>query len=440
MRRLRLLDAAAGDDAAVRRLVTALLVAVFVQSVGAGAVLPLLPLFLRRQGTSPGLVGAVMSAFFVAGVLTQYAAGHATDRAGGRLVMVGGLALYAVASLGFLLDVGAGGYVGLRALQGVGAGAVQVASLALVGVAVPAERRGRAYALVFAAQLGGFALGPLSGTIAGIAHLRWLFVATAALSLVAVAPTLAGTIAIAGKPATARGPRVPVTRPLIGIALVGVSAGLVAGVYEACWSLLMNSRGAHTWQIGLSWTLFCVPFATFSPVAGWLVDHFDRRILAIAGLLSSSAFAVTYPFIPVVPVLMGLGVIEAVGVAIAFPAAQSLLADMVPADRMGRAQGVFTTSENAAIGVGAGVSGALFGVTRWLPFSTAALLSALVVVPLPLLWRQVPGRAQSARRDDEFGDLHGVESGTLAQVVVADEKHETAIVGHPAILAQPPDV
>src|SRR5947208_206380 len=120
MRPHRLLEAAAGDDPAVARVVGALLVAVFVQGIGASAVLPLLPLYLRGHGTSEAAVGAVMGSFFAAGLFTQYLAGHLTDRIGHRYVIVGGLLLYAVASVGFLADVGAGGYTALRATQGIG--------------------------------------------------------------------------------------------------------------------------------------------------------------------------------------------------------------------------------------------------------------------------------------------------------------------------------
>src|SRR6185437_11027289 len=104
-----------------------------------------------------------------------------------------------------------------------------------------------------------------------------------------------------------------------------VVSGLIVGVYESCWSLLMNSRGAAAWQIGLSWTLFALPFAAFSPIAGRLVDKMDRRALAIASLVVTCGFAALYPFLTHVWLLMGLGTVEAIGVAIAYPAAQSLL-------------------------------------------------------------------------------------------------------------------
>lgn len=395
MRPRRLLQTAAGDDPAVIRVVGALLVAVFVQGVGASAVLPLLPLYLRAHGTSQTAVGAVMGSFFVAGLFTQYLAGHLTDRIGHRPVIVAGLVLYALASVGFLADAGAGGYTALRGAQGVGAGAVQVASLALVGLIVPLERRGRAFSAVFGAQLAGMGIGPLAGSIAGVGHLHWLFVATAAASVAAVMPVVVGT---RGRDARGTAEEKPapltVSRAFVGVAFVGVAIGLVTGVYETCWSLLLDSRGAAAWQIGLSWTLFALPFAAFSPTAGKLADRVDRKPLTMVAVLASSSFAASYAFIPDVAWLVGLGAVEAISIAVAFPAAQSLLTQTAPPEALGRAQGLFTTAETAAIALAAAASGALFGVARWLPFVSGAVLGALLVVPMPWLWRGIPGHAQ----------------------------------------------
>jgi DHA1 family multidrug resistance protein-like MFS transporter len=238
------------------------------------------------------------------------------------------------------------------------------------------------------------AVGPLAGSIAGVTHLRWLFVATAALTLTAVIPVAAGA-AHAGRADTTEATEMPlsISRALVGVAIVGVATGLVTGVYEACWSLLMHSRGAADWQIGLSWTLFALPFALFSPIAGRLADRLDRRWLAAAAVVASSAFAALYPFLTSVALLVGLGAVEAIGVAVAFPAAQSLLTQAATPQTLGRAQGFFTTAETASIAVAAAVSGTLFGVARWIPFVTASLAGVAMVAVLPVLWRGLPGHA-----------------------------------------------
>ena len=389
------------------RIVQALVLAEFLQGLGASAVLPLLPLYLRDHGTSLGLVGAVMGSYFVAGVLTQYGAGSLADRAGHRVVILGGLTTYAGASLCFALSVGAAGYVALRGLQGIGAGAVQVAGLALVGVVVPAGGRGRAFAVVFAAQLAGMALGPLAGSAAGVENLHWLFIATAVVSMSAAIPVWVGTPRARVHGLDQRSAPLVLTQQLLGLLLVAVVSGLIVGVYESCWSLLMNSRGAEAWQIGLSWTLFALPFAAFSPVAGRLVDRFDRRLLAIVSLVVTCAFAASYPFLKHVWLLMALGTLEAVGVAIAYPAAQSMLSQSAVPEALGRAQGAFTTAQTAAIAVAAAASGAMFGVARWLPFMSAAVVGTALTLTLPALWRNMPPHA--APDDHGFATVGAVE-------------------------------
>ena len=378
------------------RIVQALVLAEFLQGLGASAVLPLLPLYLRDNGTSVGVVGAVMGSYFVAGVLTQYGAGYLADRTSHRIVILGGLTTYAGASLCFALSVGAGGYVALRGLQGIGAGAVQVAGLALVGVVVPAAGRGRAFAVVFAAQLAGMALGPLAGS------------ATAVVSMSAAIPVWLGTPRTHVDALDQRSAPLVLTQQLFGLLLVAVISGLIVGVYETCWSLLMSSRGAAAWQIGLSWTLFALPFAAFSPVAGRLVDRFDRRMLAIVSLLVTCAFAASYPFLNHVWLLMVLGTFEAVGVAIAYPAAQSMLSQSAVPEALGRAQGAFTTAQTAAIAVAAAASGAMFGYARWLPFVTCALVGSALTCTLPALWRRMPPHADP--------DDHGFELVGAAEV------------------------
>jgi MFS family permease len=374
-------------------VVAAVSAAVFVQFAGATAVLPMLPLFLRREHTSVSLVGVVMAAYFAAGVLTQYAAGHLADRVGHRRVMVAGLAIYAVASTLFVFSVGAGGYILLRGLQGLGAGALQLGGLALIGLVVPLEERGRAFSRVFAAQLSGMAIGPLIGAVSGLDHMSWLFVLGAVLAVVAMVPVTQG--ARAPSPATPGNDLAPLrmSQGFVGVMVVGVIGGLCTGVYESCWSLMMTSRGAAQWQIGLSWTIFALSFAVFSPVAGRVIDRWDRRHLAVIAATLSAVFITVYPFLPRPWLLMALGAVEAIGVAVAIPAAQSLLSQLVHPGALGRAQGLFVTAESATIAAAAAASGWLFTVHRWLPFVGAAVLAIVLTALLPRLWRDVRGRA-----------------------------------------------
>ncbi len=134
------------------RLIRILTVTVFLQWLGATSIVPMLPVYIRRLGGSDLLAGLVMASFFAAGVLFQYPRGRVADRIGRRPVLVGGLVIYGIASLAFLAPIAPAMAILLRGLQGLGAGAAAVAALAMVSGAVAVERRGRAFASIYAGR------------------------------------------------------------------------------------------------------------------------------------------------------------------------------------------------------------------------------------------------------------------------------------------------
>ncbi len=379
-------------------LVRSLSLVIFLQWLGASAMLPLLPLYLRGQGGSDQMVGAVMAAYFVAAVVFQYPAGRIADRIGRRPVLLLGLVTYAGASLAFVLSLGPPADIALRALQGCGAGAVEVASLAMVAGAVPIERRGRAFGSIYRGQLGGMAIGPLVGSLIGVASMDVIFIGSALSSLVACYPVATGSAFLEhGRRPQGRPSQVGLGFPKLGRAatgslIAGVALGLTIGVYETCWTLLLHLRGAAAWQVGLSWTLFAAPFALVARPGGWIADHLDRRALVVVTVLTTLGFCATYPFLTQIAWLLGLGAAEAIGVAIALPSIQSLLTQDTDPGALGRVQGVFATAETAAIAVAAAASGALFALAAWAPFVAAATIGAVLVAALPIVWRPVVGR------------------------------------------------
>lgn len=378
------------------RLVRGLSLAVFLQWFGASAIIPMLPEYIRHRGGTDSLAGLVMAAFFAAGVLFQYPAGRVADRVGRRPVLLAGLAVYAAASFGFLAPVGPAFDIGLRALQGIGAGAAEVAALAMVSAAVNPDRRGKAFASIYGGQVAGMAVGPLIGSILGV-NLMWMvFVAAGVASLAACAPALV-IVEVRARPDDSPdglpSPRssIRLSPALIGSLLASVVLGLTFGVYEICWTLLLKLRGASGWEIGLSWTLFAVPFVLMTRPSGWLTDHLNRKYLVMGGLTLSVVMCGLYPFLHSVPLLVALGGAEAVGVAIVLPAVQSLLAQASDPSQFGRVQGMFSTSQIAAAAVAAAVAGALFGMGASLPFVITAVSGAAILVTIPLVWRSVNG-------------------------------------------------
>ncbi len=399
------------------RLVRTLTLTVFLQWMGATAIVPMLPVYIRHLGGSIALAGLVMASFFAAGVLSQYPVGRVADRVGRRPVLVGGLVVYGVASLSFLLPISAHAAIAFRSLQGVGAGAATVAALAMVSGSVSPSRRGRAFAALYAGELAGMAVGPLVGSIVGIRFMWALFLASGLLSFAACIPALrACEPGLAG---TSRGAmnrsegtmaplsRVRIGRPMLGALICGAALGLTSGVYDICWTLLLLARGASGIEIGISWTLFAVPFVVATRPSGWLADHMDRRALVLLGIGASTVLCASYPFIHNVPALVLLGASEAMGFAAALPAVQSLLTQGSAPSEVGRIQGLFATSQTALTAVAAAAAGAAFAVASWLPFVAVAATVMVGLVVVAFIWRPVPGRVERSAESDGIEETDG---------------------------------
>jgi DHA1 family multidrug resistance protein-like MFS transporter len=384
------------DSRAVRRVVIALSVSAFTEWCGATAVIPLLPLYLRHRGASVTLVGITMAAFFAAALLVQYPLGRLSDRIGRRKIQVCGLATYAVASVLFALAGAPVLALVFRGLQGCGAGIVDVANAATIAEVVPPSHRGRAFGTFYGSRNVAMAIGPFIGGLAGIAGMKWVFLLAAVASAAAIVPILvflpSSRPARAALEAVTQRLQLWRNRSFLGVAVAFVTVGVVVGLYEVCWSLLLTVKGATTWEVGISWTLFALPFAVMSFPAGWLVDHFDRRYLVGIAVAGSAVFAAVYPSLHSVAVLIGLGSVEAVLVALGAPAESAQLAQSVPYSELGRAQGAAASAQTAATAVTAAVAGTMFAIRPWLPFVSASVLIFIAVAVIGVLWRGVPGR------------------------------------------------
>lgn len=393
-----------------QRTLRRLTVIVAVQWLGATLALPLMPLFLERRGGTPTTVGVVMSAFFVAGLATQFAVGHLADRFGRRPLLVGGLLAYAGGAWTYLLPVGADWFALSRALQGVGAGAIEVASLSAVATLFPEAERGRAMSRIFAAQLAGLAMGPLFGSLTSVSDLGWAFLVAGVVSTLASLTAL--RIELGDQQLEHhRMVKVQRTPQLLGALGAAVATGLCVGVYETCWSLLMHHDGASTLEIRLSWTFFCLPYVALARFGGWLADHANRRVISTLGLLNAALFLAIYPEVHNVIALLALGPVESVGAALSMPSTSSLLSQGATPREMGRRQGLYTSANTAALAVSAALAGLLFSVHPAVPFTAFASASAVTTVVVTWWWRGVRGHVS------EMAGLHEpseVRDGTLS--------------------------
>jgi EmrB/QacA subfamily drug resistance transporter len=166
----------------------------------------------------------VVSAYFIAFAALLTPAGRLAGILGLRRLYVAGVGAFTLLSAICAVAPSLGVLIGARALQGAGAAAMIPASLAILLVAVPAERRAGAIGLWSAAAALAAAAGPaLGGVLVDVFGWRSVFVINLPLGVALVAAARA-------LPATATGGRLP---DLLGTALlVGGIATVVLGLTE----------------------------------------------------------------------------------------------------------------------------------------------------------------------------------------------------------------
>lgn len=296
-----------------RRVVPFVLLTIFIDAIGFGLIMPVLPRLLMSVGTM-GLsdaieVGAWMG--FMMAVATFFAApvlGNLSDRYGRRpvlLIALGGLAvdylLLAVAHTLPLLFVA-------RALSGVFGGSYAPAQAAIADMTAP-EDRAKTFGYVSAAFGLGFVLGPAVGGLLGELGDRAPFYAAsalAALNFVYGLTVFPETLQPArrrefvwrranplGALAVARA--APGTLPVMGVLVLWQIASLV---YPLVWSFYAIAQfGWSSAMIGASLAAVGVTIAISQTVlTGPLVKRFGERDAATVGLVFACIGFVAYAF------------------------------------------------------------------------------------------------------------------------------------------------
>ena len=345
--------------------ITFVLITVFLDMVGFGLIMPVLPALIQDVGAMPvGEASRIGGWMFAAFSLAQFAfsplMGNLSDRFGRRpllLLAVFGLGVdylfSALAPTIFWLFVG-------RALAGVCGSSYVIANAYIADVTAP-EARAKAFGLVGAAFGVGFVLGPAIGGLLGAFGPRVPFYAAAAISLLNlmygwfVLPetlTEANRRPFEWRRANPFGTFAVFSR-YHGVVPMGAVMGayfFASAIYPAIWPFWGSAKfGWDTATIGLSLAAFGIITAAFQgTLTGPAVARFGEVRVALIGLVSAVLAAVGYGFAGGLGMVVFFMLIHGPE-GFVHPMLTAIMSKAVPDDAQGELQGGISSIMNIAM-------------------------------------------------------------------------------------------
>ena len=159
---------------------------IFVNLVGFGIIVPLLPFYAGTFGASPLTIGLLFAMFSLCQLVAAPALGDLSDRYGRRPVLVFSLAGTVVSFVMLALAHSIALLFAARIVDGLSGGNISTARAYVADITQPKDRA-RAYGLIGAAFGLGFILGPaISGVLARVSYTAPIW-AAATITLVATA-------------------------------------------------------------------------------------------------------------------------------------------------------------------------------------------------------------------------------------------------------------
>ena len=376
------------------RALYVLLLVVFINLVGFGIVIPLLPFYAKALNAEPWQITALFSAYSLGQFVAEPFWGRLSDRIGRRPVLIITILANTAAyvALAFAPNIAVAFLV--RLASGVATGNISTIQGYMADV-TPPEKRAARLGLLGAAFGMGFVVGPALGGL--LAHpdagpLGFQIPLFVAAGLAAVASLGVFLFVVESRapsdPATPRPHRRealitarahPVLSRVLLVTLVSTAA--FAGM-ESVFGLWTHAR--FNWgprEVGLCFAVIGVVASIGQgAVTGRLARRFGEPRVLTAGLSIIAVTLFLTPFVPsaaLVPVIVGG---TAFGQALVFPCVAALISRNTPPDRQGEMLGLNMAAGSLARMVGPLLAGPLFGLAIGGPYWFGALLT------LPAIW------------------------------------------------------
>ena len=370
---------------------------VFIDLIGFGIIIPLLPFYGEFYQASPEMVGLLMATYSFTQFLAAPFWGRLSDRIGRRPVLLVSLAGASAAYVWLGLAESLWTLFAARAVGGAMAGNIS-AAFAYVADITTRENRAKGMGMIGAAFGLGFIAGPaIGGILAGSdpvnADFRTPAFAAAALSVTALImaiATLKESLSAEIRQRLAPQPpkkrlamfREALDRPVIGLLLLltFLATFVFAGLES---TFAMWSRRQFGWGPQQNGYLFAFIGLLSALIQGGLIGRLARRFgearLVVQGAVALAIGIAMIPFSTNVVVLVLAMSLAGYGFSVISPSLNSLISLQSSEDEQGGIMGVTRSASTMARFIGPAWAGLLFGgLGRDWPYFAGALIMVVV--------------------------------------------------------------
>ena len=363
---------------------------------------PILPLFAAALGARPALVGLIVAASTITGILVKAPAGAISDYFGRRRTLMIGAAVFGLVPFFYLLAARDWHLLPIRFVHGLATaiyGPVVMATVATIAGA----RKGELLAWfsltkIATNSLGGILGGGLLYLLAAsgkptLGDFRLAYAIIGGVGLVALGialwllPHLGGEIqerirsikeiyrkTARGLTEMARNFKVLVTSGMEGV------QNMTMGALHAFLPLyVVEQAGLSIVLAGALWSILTGTSVVAKPLLGRISDRYGRRGPIIIGMILCALPFALIPLFNAFWVLALLGILFGLGEAFVTTSTGALVAELAEQRTLGAAMGVFGTIADTGQALGPIVIGGLLGLIGYL--ASFSLLSVFL-----LLW------------------------------------------------------
>lgn len=342
----------------IKKVFPILALSIFSSLLGAGIIIPLLPIYAENLGATGIWLGIISAGFFASNAIVTPIFGRLSDRKGRKLFISVGLLCYTIISAGFIWADTVPQLVLIRFLQGIAGGMILPIAQAYIGDISPEGEEGKWMGYFNAAFFTGFGIGPLVG-----GTLTEHFGMTTAFALMSGLNLLAFLIVTIFLPEIKE--RKTASSPRPSFIKMGRSA-MVKGLFSYRLSSALGRGAFATFlpifaalYLGLSPSLIGVLLAAnlllmslLQVYSGNIADRFNRRALIVAGSLINLAYLALIPLTDSFGQLLAICILGGLGGAISLPAASALTVEEGRKFGMGSTIAIFSIAFSIGMTIG----------------------------------------------------------------------------------------